>query len=799
MLLVLAAGLVLLPFNARVMSPVRIGLYGFAVVAVIVYAGVGGLISARIPGNPIGWLLCLLGLALAASLFLEQYGLRGLATAPGSLPAVRQITALGTSTELLALAPLIILVLLFPDGHLPSRRWRPVLSGAIAAAIVGGFGQLLQRGTVVSGSLTNALDAAHVAYPNPLGVFPRHGWYSDVVGVVAVIALTTAVLALASVFVRRRGASAELRQQLAWLAYVGVLTVVVTVVTGGYLLATGGDTLLSTVLFVLTFGTPIFGVPLACAVAVLRYRLYDLDVVVKKTLVAAVVAAVFTAVYVLVVVAVGAATGRPGGNPLTFVAAVLAALVLQPVRTRAELLADRLVYGRRATPYEVLSEFSGRMAGTYSTDDVLPRMARMLVEATGAERAEVWLRTAGRERLEAAWPPVNGSAPVADTVEPAESEPATPETGVGDGRTRAFVVEQQGERLGALRITSSPREPLTPAGDRLVRDVAAQAGLVLRNVALIEDVRASRQRLVAAADEARRRLERNLHDGAQQQLVALRITLGLARQVARSSPQEADELLAQTEREAQDALEELRDLARGIYPPLLADLGLAAALEAQAQKAALPVTVEAPGLGRYSQEIEAAVYFCVLEALQNAAKYAQAQQARVTLGHDGGALTFTVGDDGRGFDRVTTPMGTGVQGMSDRLAALGGTIEVVSAPGAGTRVTGRVPAAGLSSRRRPGCAAGIIPARAQPLAGVGEAEPHLAERDPVACAHQETRANLPSVGAGAVGRAEIGQHPVAADAPQLGVAPRHGHVGECQIGAGCAADREHRPAPPGAA
>ena len=231
--------------------------------------------------------------------------------------------------------------------------------------------------------------------------------------------------------------------------------------------------------------------------------------------------------------------------------------------------------------------------------------------------------------------------------------------------------------------------------------MAAQAGLVLRNVALIEDLRASRQRLVAAADEARRRLERNLHDGAQQRLVALRITLGLARQVAGSSPQEADELLAQTEQEAQDALEELRDLARGIYPPLLADLGLAAALEAQARKAALPVTVEAPDLGRYSQDIEAAVYFCVLEALQNAAKYAQAQQARVTLGHDGRALTFTVGDDGRGFDQAATPMGTGVQGMADRLAALGGTLRVTSAPGHGTQVTGRVPVAqDLSPRRR---------------------------------------------------------------------------------------------------
>ncbi|HXZ73850.1 MAG TPA: histidine kinase, partial [Streptosporangiaceae bacterium] len=687
--LVLAGALVLLPFNAGVMAPTRIGAYGFAVVAVAVYAGVGGLIAARVPGSPIGWLLCLLGLALAASLFLEQYGLRGLATAPGSLPAVRQVAALGGSTQLLALTPLIILVLLFPDGHLPSRRWRPVLWAAIAVVIVSGFGELLQRGTVVQGSLTNALAGAGVAYPNPFGIFPRHGWYSAVLGAVALMAAITAVLALVSVFVRRRGAPPELRQQLAWLAYVGVLTLVFVVLMIGYqIFAPGGDTWLSNILFVGIFGTPIFGIPLACAVAVLRYRLYDLDLVVKRTVVAALVAAAFTLIYVLVVVVVGAVTGQPGGNPLTFVAAVAAAVLLQPVRARAGRLADRLVYGKRATPYEVLSEFSEQMSGSYSTEDVLPRMARMLAEATGAQRAEVWLRTARSEHLAAAWPSPNGSAPTAPGAATAAAD------GRDSGQARAFVVEHQGERLGALRITSSPQEPLTPAGERLVRDVAAQAGLVLRNVALIEDLRASRQRLVAAADEARRRLERNLHDGAQQRLVALRITLGLARQVAGSSPQEADELLAQTEREAQDALEELRDLARGIYPPLLADLGLAAALEAQARKAALPVSVDAPRLGRYSQETEAAVYFCVLEALQNVAKYAQARQARVTLGHENGALTFTVEDDGRGFDQAVTAMGTGVQGMADRLAALDGTIEVIAAPGAGTRVTGRVPAAG---------------------------------------------------------------------------------------------------------
>jgi signal transduction histidine kinase len=722
-LLVLAGALVLLPFNVRVMSPSRIGIYVFAFVAIAVYAGIGGLIAARIPRNPIGWLLCLTGLALAVSLFLEQYGLRGLATARGSLPAVRRITALGYGTQQLAFTPLIVLLLLFPDGRLPSRRWRPVLWCAIAAVIGAGFAQLLQRGTMIQGSLTNGLLAAHVAYRNPFGIFPRHGWYSSLIAVAGAITLATAVLAVISVFARRRGASAELRQQLAWLAYVGALTAGFAVLMIVYVLAThGGNTWLGNLVFVLVFGTPIFGIPLACAVGVLRYRLYDLDVVVKKTVVAALVAGVFTAVYVLIVVAVGAATGRPGGNPLTFAAAALAAVLLQPVRVRAGRLADRLVYGRRATPYEVLSEFSGQIAGTYSTEDVLPRMARMLVEATGARRAEVWLRTAGSEHLEAAWPSANGSAPATamaaiaapggqgeataapapDGARPATVAPSPdagasapqakePAGGRDDGIASAFVVEHQGERLGALRITSSPREPLTPAGERLVRDVAAQAGLVLRNVALIEDLRASRQRLVAAADEARRRLERNLHDGAQQRLVALRITLGLARQVAGSSPQEADELLAQTEQEAQDALEELRDLARGIYPPLLADLGLAAALEAQARKAAVPVTVEAPGLGRYSQDIEAAVYFCVLEALQNVTKYAQARQARVTLRHDGRALTFTVGDDGRGFDQAATTMGTGVQGMADRLAALGGTLRVTSAPGHGTQVTGRVP------------------------------------------------------------------------------------------------------------
>jgi signal transduction histidine kinase len=691
--LTLAATLVLLGLDVRVISASRILFYMLGTLALILCAGIGRLIASRVPGNAIGWLLIMIGLLLAASLFAEQYALHGLAAAPGSLPSVRQIGALSGGLAVLPLILLVILVLLFPDGRLPSRRWRPVLWGTFVA-IAGATAQQLQGATTIDGGLTNALLAAGVSYRSPGGVFPRHGWFGGLLAVIAVIALVTAVLTVVSVFVRRRGANPELRQQLAWLGYVGVLALAWLALLALISLTPASNGPVSTLLWALLVLTPIVGIPVASAVAVLRYRLYDLDVVVRRTVVAGLVAAAFTAIYAVVVVGVGAVTGRSGDRVLTFAAAALAAVALQPVRIRAGLLADRLVYGRRATPYEVLSGFADRLAGTYSTEEVLPQMARMLAEATGAERAEVWLRGGGEERLEAAWPQ---QAPAQNPAElpaaAAESGPPPADPAVVGEQARDFAVEHHGERLGTLRVTCSPREPLTPAGERLVRDVAAQAGLVLRNVGLIEDLRASRQRLITAADEARRRLERNLHDGAQQQLVALRISLGLARQVLASAPDEAADLLAQTEGQAEEALAELRELAHGIYPPLLADLGLRGALQAQARKAAVPVTVDADSVGRYSQETEAALYFCILEALQNVAKYAHASGARVTLRQDGPSLTFTVADDGQGFDRSATPMGTGVQGMSDRLAALGGTIEITSAPGQGTQVTGRVPVA----------------------------------------------------------------------------------------------------------
>jgi signal transduction histidine kinase len=232
---------------------------------------------------------------------------------------------------------------------------------------------------------------------------------------------------------------------------------------------------------------------------------------------------------------------------------------------------------------------------------------------------------------------------------------------------------------------------MTPAKRRIVQDLASQAGFVLRNVRLIEELRASRQRLVAAQDEERRRLERNIHDGAQQQLVALTVKLRLLEQIAGRDPAKATEIAGQLQAEATAALDDLRDLARGIYPPLLADKGLSAALEAQARKSPVPVSVDAVDLGRFSQDVEAAIYFSCLEALQNVTKYAEASQVKISLARNNGRLSFAVTDDGVGFDPASASQGTGLQGIADRLDALGGTLEVVSAVGEGTAVNGSVP------------------------------------------------------------------------------------------------------------
>jgi signal transduction histidine kinase len=207
-----------------------------------------------------------------------------------------------------------------------------------------------------------------------------------------------------------------------------------------------------------------------------------------------------------------------------------------------------------------------------------------------------------------------------------------------------------------------------------------------------DELRASRARVVAAADAERRRIERDLHDGAQQHLVALAVNLRLARELAESDPVGARAVLEQLAGDVHEALEEIRDLAHGIYPQLLVDRGLSEGLRAAVSRAPVRARLETGALGRYEAEVEATVYFCCLEALQNVGKHAGAD-ARATLRvwEEQGGLRFEVADDGAGFDPRVKPRGSGLINMSDRLGALGGRLSVVSAPGDGTRVAGAVP------------------------------------------------------------------------------------------------------------
>ena len=648
-----------------------IGILGFLVaLPLFAFPVVGLIIALRRPQNSIGWIM--VGIGLSFALPFNGYAGYALQTRPGSLPGGAVAAAIDSASwiPLIGLAA-IFLILLFPDGHLPSPRWRWFARAAAAGMALAFIGILVSPGA--------SEDLFHV--PNPLAIPALE------ILQIAIFAIPLGIVGSAISLVRRyRRSSGVARLQLKWLASAAavVATIYAIIFPASFIFDTGNGptptwiSVVQTVWF-LTFGL----IPIAIGFAVLKHRLYEIDVVINKTVVFASLALFITAVYVSIVVGVGAIVGATRDPVLSAAAAAVVALAFQPVRRRAQHLADRLVYGRRATPYEVLSEFSERLAGTYATEDLLPRMARILAEGTGAARADVWVRAGETLRPTATWPT---EASALDPV-PAERLP--------DG---AIAVRHQGELLGALSVVKKPGESSSAQEDKLIDDLASQAGLVLRNAGLtqellarLEELRASRLRLVSAQDEERRRIERNLHDGAQQQLVALAVKLRLAEQMADRDAAKTKGMLAQLQADTGDALETLRDLARGIYPPLLADKGLAAALESQARKSPVPVRIEADGTSRYPQEAEAAVYFCCLEALQNVAKYASASQATVRLSDGDGALRFEVHDDGAGFDTTVTAYGTGLQGMADRLAALGGGVEISSTPGAGTTVLGSVP------------------------------------------------------------------------------------------------------------
>jgi signal transduction histidine kinase len=662
-------------------------LFGW-VVAFMTFPVVGALIASRGAGGAIGWICLAIGLGVAATALSEQYAVYALVTNPG-LPAGAFAAYMGSWSWVMFIGPIgVFFVLLFPDGKLPTRRWRWLVVASSAS----------MASAIVAIALAPESVDTPITTENPLGIEAAAPLLGPLAFVGMIGLFLSIVAALVAAVLRFRRSRSEERQQLKWFATATVITVaaffsslpaaLVSSTLQGVLQTAG----------VLAWAT----LPLAAGIAILRYGLYDIDLVINKAVVFGALATFITTVYLAIVVGVSALVGTAGNANLglSIAATAVVAVAFQPARVRAQRLANRLVYGNRATPYEVLAEFSEQVARSYAAEEILPRMARTVAEATGARTSAVWLRSGSQLRLAASWPGQPDAQPEVLSLLNGHL-PSFP------AADRAVEVRHQDELLGALAIVKPPGEALAPAEEKLLNDVASQAGLVLRNARLtsellarLDELQASRQRLVTAQDEERRRLERNLHDGAQQHLVALKVNLSLAaRQAEPDSP--LAQLLGSLHGEADEAIEALRQLAHGIYPPLLADQGLAAALEAQTRKSPLAVEIREDGITRYSQDVEAAVYFCALEALQNVAKYAEATRVMVELAEDAGALRFSVTDDGRGFDPAVAGRGAGAQNMADRIEALGGTLEIASAPGKGTTVQASVPLDGARHLRVP--------------------------------------------------------------------------------------------------
>jgi signal transduction histidine kinase len=397
------------------------------------------------------------------------------------------------------------------------------------------------------------------------------------------------------------------------------------------------------------------------------------------------------AVYVVVVLGGGLLIGHTESPHvgLSILATAIVALGLEPLRSWLEGVAKRWVQGDRATPYDVLSRFTETVTGEAGPGrqvELPLRMARLLAEGTGARWTEVWLVVDGEPELAAAWPP---------------------EAGSGDQRTdadrpglRSHDVTLDGVRLGILRLQERQDQPLSPVEERLFAGLAAQAGLVLHGArlraelvrraedlaTLAEDLQVSRRRVVDTHDSERRRLESDIHDGAQQHLVALVVNFRVAHTLSAQTPERVQAVLAEQGRAVENAITSLVDLSRGIYPQVLTEDGVAAAVRDVVGSSIIPVTVLDRGIGRQDAELETALYFCCVEAVQNAVKHAAAGRIEVELADDGDRIVLRVRDDGKGFDVTAVLAAGGLGNLRDRVDSVGGDLEVRTNESGGTDV-----------------------------------------------------------------------------------------------------------------
>lgn len=625
---------------------------------------VGGLILSRYPRHGFGWVFGLGWGVVLTFLHVSMVGSAFVAINSSVLVPTWLLWVMGV-LEAVTLITIPLALVIYPTGRSIGLWWSRILR----VFVLLGSG-LVALGAFQSGPMDAGLGQTIVE--NPVGFI---GFSVDVLFTVFELAfLLFMVVALIVRYVRAEGVE---RQQMKWVLAIATAAVLLLTISGfveeAYPATADTLSIVSGVLGALS--------AVAIGMAILRYRLYDIDVVLSRSLTFGALAAFITVVYALVVVGVGSLFGSDDEPSvgLSIAAVAIVAIAFEPLRKRVQHWANVLVYGKRATPYEVLAKATSRVANTADPDDALAETAKLIVDGTGAEVAIVWLR-------------------VGDTMHPRASAPleAVRELDSVEGglaideivADRVVAVRHQGDVLGALSIVKSRDDAISASDESVLEDVAAGAGVLLRNMRLNAELaeravklRASRRRLVAAHDGERRRLERNLHDGAQQQVVALKVKLGIARTLAeREGAEPVAELVSSIAGTTQEAVDEMRAVAHGIYPPLLDAEGLGAALGAAGRTAGIPVEVSTDGTGRFERSVEESIYFCVLGLLTDAID-AGATRGAVALHHDDGAVRFSVDVDA-GLDDLVV--------VEDRVEALDGTL-TATRDAAKTTVVGDLP------------------------------------------------------------------------------------------------------------
>jgi len=590
------------------------------------------------------------------------------------------------AVALLAAVSLHLLVAL-PDGHCDTApRRRAVVIGYVGATVVG-LALLADRDHLVAWPLVTLWLAALAT-----GLWISHSRYQT--------------------------AGAVDRRRMQWFGWgVAVATEAALVVGAVRVLSGWPDHVLAVALALTGL------LPFAIIAGTFPKMVARVDRLLTHTVAIAGLTALVVAIYVLVVLGLGRTPNDDERTLLllSMVAAGLCALLYLPARRWLTERANRLVYGEREPPDATLRTFGQHLTRAVPMDELLLQLVEGLRKSMSLASAEVWTGQDGRYELAASVP--HRHPP---TIEIGRTElPVVARAGVSGGTwldiwlpalvgpegssvLRVAPVAHAGDLLGLISLRRQPdSDPFTEGEDQALSDLARQFALALHNMKLDsalqasleelkvrnEELQRSRARIVAAGDAERRKLERNLHDGAQQHLVALAIKLRLAGSEVDDHPEAAKEMISELGEDVHGAIQELRSLAHGIFPPLLVSSGLNDALLSAATRAAIPTTVDASTVGRYNGDMEAAVYFCVLEALQNAAKHAgDGAVATVHVGEVDDVLTFEVADDGAGFDMAgTAAEGHGFVNMADRLGAFGGSVTVRSAVGAGTTITGTLP------------------------------------------------------------------------------------------------------------